>query len=315
MPGFQHGHSPRLADMRFLAPAAAPSLAPEPGIVAAAPRVTPPDALADRTGYAADFLGDLVVSLPEPGADRLDDVLPVDGKDDGRLDYLHFSVVMSRSRRIAMFTAVNIDGAAGVAVPRTADKWALDGRIPADAQAGEDLYAGNGLDRGHLVRRQDPDWGPDAAKANEDTFHFTNCSPQMAAFNQKTWLSLEDYILGNTQRLRDRVTVFTGPVFGEDDRVYRGIRIPRAFWKVVAFLSDAGAPSATAYMIDQDVELGELEIMFGAFNTYQRSILRIEALTGLSFGALSQYDGFSNEERAGRTRIEAVIRGPADIRV
>ena len=196
----------------------------------------------------------------KPGPSRRDDVFPVDGEEDGRLDYMHFSVVMSRSRRIAMFTGVNIDGSESVSVPRGSDRWSLDGRIPATAQAGEALYTDNGLDRGHLVRREDPNWGPEAATANGDTFHFTNCSPQMAAFNQKTWLSLEDYILKNTRRWRDRVTVFTGPVFREDDRLYRGIRIPLAFWKVVAFLSDEGNPSATAYMIDQEKELGHARI-------------------------------------------------------
>ncbi|MEG2138217.1 MAG: DNA/RNA non-specific endonuclease, partial [Oscillospiraceae bacterium] len=39
-------------------------------------------------------------------------------------------------------------------------------------------------------------------------------------------------------------TVFSGPVFADDDRLYRGIRIPKAFWKVVAYLSDDGKPSA-----------------------------------------------------------------------
>lgn len=247
MTGFHRDHAPRLRDMRHLAPAAA-LLAPDfPAL-----RVTPADSLAGREGYAEDFLGDFVVPLPAPTGDLVDDVLPIDEDADGRLDYTHFTVVMSRARRLALFTAVNIDGSASVSVPRGGDPWALDGRIAAEAQAGEALYADNGLDRGHLVRREDPNWGPEATTANLDTFHFTNCSPQMAAFNQRTWLSLEDYVLQNTRRWRERVTVFTGPVFDDADRLYRGIRIPNAYWKVVAFLSDEGDPSATAYMIDQD---------------------------------------------------------------
>jgi endonuclease G len=176
----------------------------------------------------------------------------VEGSGD-RLDYQHFSIVMSKSRRIAMFVACNIDGSTSKTIDRGDDKWAYDGRIPLDAQIGEELYADNDLDRGHLVRREDPNWGTDesAAVANEDTFHFTNCSPQMGAFNQRTWLGLENYILQNTRRWQDRVTVFTGPVFRDDDPVYRGIRIPVAYWKVVAFVHDDGRPSATAYVIDQ----------------------------------------------------------------
>lgn len=152
-------------------------------------------------------------------------------------------------------------------------------------------------------------------QANADTFHFTNCSPQMAGFNQKNWLDLENYLLDNTRRWRARATVFSGPVFADDDPIYRGVPIPRAFWKVVAFLGEDGKPSATAYMIDQSAELGRLTALFGRFRTYQRSVLHIERLTGLDFGELSNYDGFSNEERATGTRIEAELVSLGDIRV
>jgi endonuclease G len=279
------------------------------------PRITQPGTLAGRQGYDQEFLGDFVVPLPVPTGARATDVLEVTGAADNRLDYTHFTVVMSRSRRIAMFVGVNIDGSRSRSIQRDADTWYLDGRIPVEAQAGEDLYGANLLDRGHLVRREDPNWGPDAEVANEDTFHFTNCAPQMAGFNQRTWLSLEDHILRNTRRWRERVTVFSGPMFRDDDRLYRGIRIPTAFWKVVAFLSDDGRPSATAYVIDQVRELGALEAAFGAFQAYQRSIRYVEASTDLDFGGLAAFDGFSNEEQATGTRIEAVLREVTDIRV
>jgi endonuclease G len=222
---------------------------------------------------------------------------------------------MSRSRRLALYVGVNIDGAKHVDITRSNETWAYDGRLPNDAQVGEALYASNGLDRGHLVRRQDPNWGDAAQTANVDTFHFTNCSPQMSGFNQKTWLELEDYILDNTQRWKARATVFTGPVFADDDRVYRGVQIPKAFWKVVAYLSDDGKPSASAYMIDQSRELGQLDLVFGQLRTFQRSVIQIERLTGIRFANLADYDGFSNEERATGTRIEALIQGPEDIRL
>ena len=298
-------HRPRLADLR-------PLIAPSPTLLearATTPRVTAAKDLKNRVGYADDFLSDFVVPWPTVGEPLAGDVQPK------RLDYTHFSITMSRSRRLALYVGVNIDGAKHVDIVRSNDSWAYDGRLPTDAQVGEDLYAGNGLDRGHLVRRQDPNWGDDATTANLDTFHFTNCSPQMSGFNQKTWLELEDYILDNTQRWKARATVFSGPVFSDNDRVYRGVKIPQAFWKVVAYLSDDGKPSASAYMIDQRRELDQLDLVFGQLRTYQRSVIAIEQLTGIRFGQLADYDGFSNEERATGTRIEALIRGPQDIRL
>ena len=298
-------HRPRLADLRPLV-AASPTLLEAR---ATTPRVTAAKDLKNRVGYADDFLSDFVVPWPTVGKPLAGDVQPK------RLDYMHFSITMSRSRRLALYVGVNIDGAKHVDIVRSNDSWAYDGRLPTDAQVGEDLYAGNGLDRGHLVRRQDPNWGDDATTANLDTFHFTNCSPQMSGFNQKTWLELEDYILDNTQRWKARATVFSGPVFSDNDRVYRGVKIPQAFWKVVAYLSDDGKPSASAYMIDQRRELDQLDLVFGQLRTYQRSVIAIEQLTGIRFGQLADYDGFSNEERATGTRIEALIRGPQDIRL
>jgi endonuclease G len=310
-------YQPRLNDMRRLGPAQGRQPAFESALEARRrpPRVTAPQALADRTGYDPGFLGEFVVPWPTLAGMRSADVAVVEGSADNRLDYTHFSVTMSASRRLALFVGVNISGADAVQVARGPDKWSYDGRLPVEAQVGDDLYADNLLDRGHLVRRQDPNWGEEAETANEDTFHFTNCSPQMAGFNQKTWLSLEDHILQNTQRWQERVTVFSGPVFRDDDRSYRGRRIPAAYWKVVAFLSDDGRPSATAYMIDQVRELGSLEASFGRFKTYQRSVARIEELTDIDFGALSQFDGFSNEERASGTRIETELQTPEDMRV
>ena len=298
-------HRPRLADLR-------PLIATTPTLMearAATPRVTPAKDLQDRQGYAEDFLSSFAVPWPTADEALAEDVEPL------RLDYTHFSVTMSRSRRLALYVGVNIDGGQHVEIIRSNDTWAYDGRLPISAQVGEALYTNNGLDRGHLVRRQDPNWGDEAKTANLDTFHFTNCSPQMSGFNQKTWLELEDYILNNTQRWKARATVFSGPVFADDDRVYRGIKIPKAFWKVVAYLSDDGKPCASAYMIDQSRELGQLDLMFGQVRTYQRSVIQIEQLTGIRFANLADYDGFSNEERATGTRIEALIRGPEDIRV
>lgn len=301
-------YRPRLDDLR-------PIVSTDEGLLAldaAGVRTSPAPSFAERQGYRADHLGEFIVPLPDPSAIAAD-VLPVAGNTDARLDYEHFSIVMSKSRRLALFTGVNIDGSASVSVSRGGDPWAFDGRVPEAAQAGDELYANNDFDRGHLVRREEPNWGPTAGTANRDTFHFTNCSPQLSAFNQRTWLSLEDYILSNTRRVGERASVFTGPVFRQNDPVYRGVAIPLAYWKVVAFIHDDGRPSASAYLIDHDVDLTEQTLLFGAFKTYQRSVLSIEGLTDLNFGELHQFDGFSNEEENRGEVVRRLITGLEDI--
>ena len=245
--------------------------------------------LAGKRGFDPAFLG-VLVPLPQLSAPLHEDVAPLVDGTGSELKYVHFSVVMSKARRLARFTAVNIDGATLQQIPRKRDVWYFDPRLDRDHQTGPDLYADNDLDRGHLVRRLDPVWGEEALEAQEDTFCFTNCSPQHKKLNQVTWLGLEDYILSNSAVDDLKVTVFTGPVFREDDLVYREkYRIPSEFWKVVVVVRDDGELSATAYLLTQRDLISALEL-FGPYKTYQVAVSQIETLTGLNLGDLSAHD-------------------------
>jgi endonuclease G len=237
------------------------------------------------------------------------------------LPYHHYSVVLDGERRLARFTAVNIDGARYRDLPRENDKWFYDPRIPRDRQTGEDVYAHNDLDRGHLVRRRDPAWGDDEAtarRANDDTFHFTNCSPQHKRFNQSQtlWAGLEEYLLRNADRLNFRVSVFTGPVLAADDDRYRGVQLPRQFWKVAVMVKRDGRRSATAYLLSQEALIRGLErapaaFDYGAYRTFQVPVARVEELTRLDFGELAGDDPLAQRES---TRDGArALDGPDDI--
>lgn len=255
----------------------------------------------DRQGFDEAFLADFPVPIPRSVGRTAGDEAPLKSGDGHVLRYSNFSVVMSQSRRIALYTACNIDGKASKKIKRDTDAWYYDDRIDRAHQAGSELYNDNALDRGHLVRREDPVWGPQAVLANDDTFHFTNCSPQHSKLNQTLWLGLEDYILQNARAEGLRINVFTGPVLRDDDMVYRGVKIPKEYWKVVALRTDARL-SATAYLVSQGKLIEDLEFVFGRYKTYQVAIAEIQDLAGLDFGDLSRFDGFSNEGVSEGTR-------------
>ena len=123
---------------------------------------------------------------------------------------------------------MNIDGNKLFNFNRGTDRWYKDSRL-ADRESPDRwrTLPGNALDRGHLVRRLDPTWGDsraEAKQAEEETFFFTNCSPQHSQLNQRTWLSLEDYILGNAGTHGLKVTVFAGPVMKDSDDEYREVK-------------------------------------------------------------------------------------------
>ncbi|AEG45604.1 DNA/RNA non-specific endonuclease [Isoptericola variabilis] len=268
------------------------------------------------TGYDARFLGpdDAVhVPLPAPAPDAPPRTLR-------RLDHPHFTVLLDPARRLAAATGVMIDGARLQPLPRTGG-WRLDPQAPEHEQAGPELYHRNALDRGHLVRRRDPMWGTvaEAVAAGEATFVYTNAAPQVGRFNQskELWNGLEDHVLAYAQAHEHRLVVLTGCVLAADDPVYRGVGIPRRFWKIAAWAApswrvpDDGGPvapaaslRAAAFVLDQSPQLEEVELRtrtaralaagelppLGPFRTFQVPVADVAALTGTDLGPLPAAD-------------------------
>ncbi|MGZ4942567.1 MAG: DNA/RNA non-specific endonuclease [Halobacteriota archaeon] len=232
------------------------------------------------------------------------------------LTYHHFSIIMSAERRLAFLTAVNIDGQQLQEIKRDRDKWYFDPRLDMQFQAGPELYSKNELDYGHLVRRLDPCWGSRAAAAGEDTFHFTNCSPQYFKLNRHEWLEVEDYVLNTADNADVRISVFTGPVFRDDDIVYRGeYRLPADFWKVVAFVNKDGQLRATAYVRSQKNYLEAFEFFEDEYKTWQVPVPQVEGLTGLAFGIPQDADPLAMAGVHLKTQRSSVrqIRSASDI--
>jgi endonuclease G len=212
---------------------------------------------------------------------------------------------MNKKRKLAFFTAVNIDGRKATKVKRDRDRWYFDPRINRNEQAGSQVYKRNPLDKGHLVRRLDAAWGDTEEVArigSDDTYHYTNCAPQHADFNRNrtTWAGLENYLLKNADLEDLKVTVFTGPVFDEGDPPYRGVNLPREFWKIVVMVKGDGKLSATGYLLSQEALIQGLEeeFAFGEYKTFQVPLQRIEAITGLDFHHLSDHDPLAADESA-----------------
>jgi len=273
-----------------------------------------------RPGYQEkDFL-EFAVPFPRltkdaPGTPF--EVPDTDEDDKHLLKYHHYSVILNQDRRLAYVAGVNFDPTAPVQHPRDkdGDRWYFDPRVSADGkhQAGEEVYVGNPLDRGHLVRRADAGWGATAEEAklaNDDTFHFTNCAPQHAITNQgktgqapeglKLWGKLEDHVASQGRKNKRRLCVFNGPIFKKNDRPYRGIRLPEEFWKVVVFEEDDGTEGAVAFLLTQGELIDGLEEKFevGEYRSVQLRVSELGEKTGLDFGPFADWDVFSKKEDA-----------------
>lgn len=277
----------------------------------------------DRDGYQAGFItGHPELALPGAGdwADDLVEVLPearVEGRPDHVLAYRHFSVVMSRSRMLPLVSAVNIDGSRSDRGVARTDVWRRDPRIDLALQnlgegygkANEGYFA-----RGHMTRREDPNWGEreEAEQADADTFHITNVAPQQQTFNAGMWLRLESYVLDSADRENLRISVFTGPIMREDDPVYYNRRVPVEFWKIVAFVHGrTGELTTIGYRRSQVASLPRLagRFVFGDFEDTQVSIAGLARDTGLELDHLAEFDVMAG----GDPRMELRLRSESDL--
>ena len=265
----------------------------------------------NRNGYQTAFLGTGVrtVSLPRlsPTLRRLaaPNAQPRAGDTAYLLRYQNFSIAMNARRKLAFFCASNIDGSTPVELGAGgSDVWYPDNRIPEWAQTDDSLYYKNEFDKGHIVRRTDPVWGKQslAKRANDDTFHYTNCSPQHKRFNEQggIWFQLEQHI--QKQAKDQRLCVLSGPVFGANDPLYRGVLIPLQFWKIIAYLTDKAELAAAGFLLSQDEDVGTMPLEGlreegfspGKFVTEQRPISTLGGLTGLGFGSLVKADALAD---------------------
>jgi DNA/RNA endonuclease G (NUC1) len=258
-----------------------------------------------RRGYDDRFLG---IPVPMP---RVRDTDVVSHLEDGShaLPYEHFSIVQHKDRRLALLAVANVDAAPSRKRPEPGrdysrrglsglgendqEKWFTDPRIPAAHQLPDRFFTRGraSFDRGHIVPREDVAWGHDydeLGRASRDTFHVTNCSPQVARFNLSNlggvWGQLENLILA--QARSERCSVIAGPVLRSDDPVFRGVdddgtvrvQIPRRFWKIVVARSGDELQSF-AFVLDQD--LAGTDLGFAVDELWQTRMISLPDLSEL----------------------------------
>ncbi len=294
----------------------------------------------ERAGYNPEFLGSGAMSMPLPTVKdpTLKEAVlqfSFEGENGSILKYWNYSVVMNKDRKLAFYSAVNVDANQRPEnTAREGDHWYTDTRIGANYQIGSEFYGNqsvfevdrskNPFDKGHLTRRLDAQWGAaeELAKRNgDDSFHWTNCSPQHWQLNQgkKRWLGLEEYVIATFAKDTGRACVINGPVFDapmslkkpdgrmdpnlqgapHKDPVFGDVPIPKMFFKVVACEGNAGKLQVAAFLMSQEDLLRTIDRLKGMppvvdelltpaeARLYQIKLKDLETLTGLDFGALS----------------------------
>lgn len=197
-------------------------------------------------GYNQSFLS---VDLP----------LPIHPEAGRRLDFARFTIEMDSKRRYARIAAANVDGSQRISLERP-DNFSSDPRLSDIEQLTNEFYRGSGFDRGHLVDTRSATWGEfvNGQIAIASIFLHPNLTPQSPHLNRRDWRKLESYISKKIEVNEMRASIFSGPIFTDEDPVHKGIKIPRAFWKIVVAERNGGIFEVGAFLVSQNAYLIEL---------------------------------------------------------
>lgn len=217
-----------------------------------------------REGYQKDFLGsNFTINLPRPNLALQGDILQPPGLPDGEyvIPYIHYSLLMSRSTKQALYSAANVNLDAMKKTPSgKGRKWFYDSRVGRKNQTPNYPYIGTQWDRGHLTRRTAVTWGDSpefVLRASNDSCAYTNASMQHKNFNEDEWRAVELLVSRFTESRK--LSVITGPIFTIADRFFikefgdEPVRIPSGFWKIITYVNRQNKLTTQAYIFFQDV--------------------------------------------------------------
>lgn len=220
-------------------------------------------------GYDEHFLGNnFVVKIPDC-QNYIDDIAINKETLDFRLDYIYYSVIQSKSRRVPIISASNIYRTNFSKVDRSGS-FKKDSRINDSEQLNSNDYTqfnsikAATIEKGHMTKREDVQWdlsgNEEAAKeAAVSTFFYPNASPQHDSLNNGPWKHLENSVIikGRVPEPA-KVSVLTGPVLDKLDPEFKirlqdnsVFKIPVLFWKVIYYLKDDGQLYRAGFLMGQ----------------------------------------------------------------
>lgn len=134
-------------------------------------------------------------------------------------------------------------------------------------------YKGSGYDRGHLVPARDMTWDE---KAIQESFFYSNVSPQLPTFNRGKWKQLESLVRKLVFEY-ENLYVVCGPLFNNTNKCIgeNNVVIPTHFFKTLLVYNDDYQQSIGFIFPHQKCD--------GNLSNYVISIDSVEKITRLDF--------------------------------
>jgi endonuclease G len=304
------------------------------GLLLEAAKISKEDAIdfSACSGYISNFLGkDVPMPMPKSGTETEKEIALLKDKS-MILKYFNYSLIFNAVRKMPLISAVNVSGDPALRIDDTdrSDDWLRDARIDKMCQLDDKFYTHSNFDRGHMSRYQDAKWTFPASKDNElrngvYTCFFSNACPQVPGLNRASgiWGKLEKAVLEKgvkvqTDKEESKMSVFNGPIFNKKtDRIFKGVRTPMEFFKIIVWLDDEKNLKATAFKLSQELLLSDVHFdeslrldlealdidKVVKFKNYQCSIKSISEATEIDFKGLEQFDTFKSNDGLDHTLL------------
>jgi endonuclease G len=152
------------------------------------------------------------------------------------------------------------------------NRFLVDHAIQSNSADDQD-YKKSGFDRGHLAPAGDMSW---SATAMEESFYYSNMSPQDPSFNRGIWKKLEEQVRSWAGEL-GTVYVVTGPVLkGKMASIgHNDVAVPNYYYKVILDTNEKN-PKAIGFILRNEGSKSSL-------STFAVSIDSVENFTGIDF--------------------------------
>lgn len=244
-------------------------------------------------GFNPAFLGPNF-TIPFP---VLEELAARQALENGKLyHYRHYTVVMNKETRLAIYSACNYDAKNYFHISGSAGReYHKDERISLEYQADNRFYDDNDYDRGHLTRRTDVCWGlgnpqeqeDEAKNAEKDSNCWTNISPQHKIFHAEIWGKLEEAVRTQVDSIDGKQSIFTGPVHTENDKTIcigqDCVTVPVAYYKIIVTVIPGPSLRCFSFIIKQENWESGWGRNLHSLKSYQVSLSKLTELTNIRF--------------------------------
>lgn len=146
------------------------------------------------------------------------------------IEHSAFSLVYNESFEQAKWVAYQLTKLETVKLFERTDKFLPDPKVISGTAVDKD-YKASGYDRGHLAPAADMSWSKTAI---DESFYYSNMSPQVPSFNRGIWKKLEERVRDWAIEY-DSLIVITGPVLEPGLKTIgtNQVAVPNYYYKVI----------------------------------------------------------------------------------